>query len=551
MLATFWRCLLFLVAVCPALLPAQSLGGLLSGKSATAAAQADDPLQRGTPRSAVRAFLQACHNQNYEQAAAYLDLQNVPSRERATQGPELAKRLAAILDRDSHFELSNLSDAPAGALAGRELLISVPGSSGNVSLYLQRESKQGVEIWLVAPDSVERLPETSAMDERSGLEKHLPPLLVSTQLLGTAAWVWFALALAMVILSLASRLLSRLVIAIFAPLVKRYDDSLHAYRLEAFIEPLRLLLSASVFRAVIEFLDPSALLRDYLLKGLTALFAFGAALLIMRIIDVISDQLQSRLNSRERALTYSVLPLGMRLLKVLVFCIFALFTLAGWGYNTNTILAGLGVGGLAVALAAQKTIENFFGGVSLITDRPVLVGDFCQFGGQVGTVEDIGLRSTRIRTLDRTLVTIPNSQFSTMTLENYSRRDQMWFHPALKLRRDTTSERVAQFMEKMTEILKNDPMVSLGGVPVRFMKIGEQSLQIDIFAYVLTADFDEFLRQQSKLLLEIMKAAEEAGISFALPIAESITITPPAAGPGDNAATGPSTTQITAQTPDG
>ena len=242
----------------------------------------------------------------------------------------------------------------------------------------------------------------------------------------------------------------------------------------------------------------------------------------MRIIDVILDQIQTRLNSRERALTYSVLPLGVRVLKIIIFCIFALLTLSGWGYNTDTILAGVGVGGLAVALAAQKTIENFFGGVSVITDRPVLVGDFCQFGGQVGTVEDIGLRSTRIRTLDRTIVTIPNSQFSTMTLENYSRRDRMWFHPTLKLRRGTNSAQVASFMDKMTEILKNDPMVSIGGVPLRFTKIDDQSLHIEIFAYVLTDDFDKFLAQQSKLLLEIMKAGEESGISFAMPIVESI-----------------------------
>src|ERR1700732_5482306 len=110
-----------------------------------------------------------------------------------------------------------------------------------------------------------------------------------------------------------------------------------------------------------------------------------------------------------QAVSYSVLPLGRQVLKLSLFLIAILGVLSVWGYNTNTILAGVGVGGLAVALAAQKTIENLFGGMSVITDRPVLVGDFCQFGGQVGTVEDIGLRSTRIRTLERTLVTVPNS----------------------------------------------------------------------------------------------------------------------------------------------
>jgi MscS family membrane protein len=180
------------------------------------------------------------------------------------------------------------------------------------------------------------------------------------------------------------------------------------------------------------------------------------------------------------------------------------------------------VGGLAVALAAQKTIENFFGGVSVLTDRPVLVGDFCQFGGQVGTVEDIGLRSTRIRTLDRTLVTIPNSQFSTMTLENYSRRDQMWFHPTLHLSRETPADKVELFMEKIIEVLKNDPLISIGGVPLRFSKIDDQALNIDIFAYVLTDNFDKFLAAQTKLLLEFLRVSEQTGISFAIPIVESV-----------------------------
>ena len=167
------------------------------------------------------------------------------------------------------------------------------------------------------------------------------------------------------------------------------------HRLEMLIEPLRLLVSVSVFRGLLEFISTSALLRDYLLKLLILLFTLGVAALVMRIVDLISDQSCRGMNSRERALSYSVLPLGIRFIKICIFCIAILFVLAAWGYNTNTILAGLGVGGLAVALAAQKTIENLFGSISVITDRPVLVGDLCQFGGQMGTVEDIGLRSTR------------------------------------------------------------------------------------------------------------------------------------------------------------
>jgi MscS family membrane protein len=518
---------LLLALCCPAL-PAQSLSALFSGNSGKSASAAPvDPLGRGTPRTAVQSFLEACHNERYVEAARFLDLQNMPSKKRNTAGPELAKDLADLLDRDAHFEIGQLSDAPTGTAGDglpqdRDQLISVALNGSNTTLYLERENIQSNPIWLVSQDSAAKLSQLSALEQESPLEQKLPEFLVANKLLGTSLWIWIGLVAAALILSLVSGLLSRIVIALFKPIARRYANTLHSYRLETFTEPLRLLLSVTVFRAVIEFLDPSALLRDYLLKLLTLLFALGAASLLMRIIDVIFDQIQSRLNARERALTYSVLPLGARLLKVFIICVFILFTLSGWGYNTTTILAGVGVGGLAVALAAQKTIENFFGGVSVITDRPVLVGDFCQFGGQVGTVEDIGLRSTRIRTLARTLVTIPNSQFSTMTLENYSRRDRMWFHPTLHLRRDTPADKVEIFMEKIIEVLKDDPLISIGGVPLRFSKIDEQAFNIEIFAYVLTDDFDKFLATQTKLLLEFLRVSERTGIAFAIPIVESV-----------------------------
>lgn len=513
-------------------LAAQGLSGLFSNKSnSPPESKPTDPLQRDTPRNAIRAFLQACHEERYVQASLYLDLQNLSPRQRTTQGPELAKQLADLLDRDVHFEIGQLSDSPTGFLSDglssdRDRLVSLVANGKHIDLYLEHETRSSGDIWLVSEDSIARLPELTEFEQESKWEGKLPDVLVSVKFLGTSLWIWIALVFSAVILSLVSRLLSRFVIVLSKPIAKRYAKPLHTYRLETFIEPLRLLVSVSVFRALIEFLAPSALLRDYLIKLLILLFALGAASLLMRIIDVIFDHVQSRFDAHERALMYSILPLGVRVLKVIVFCIFVLFTLSGWGYNTNAILAGVGVGGLAVALAAQKTIENLFGGFSVISDRPVLVGEVCQFGGQLGTVEDIGLRSTRIRTLDRTLVTIPNSQFSTMTLENYSRRDRMWFHPTLRIRKDTPSHLVPIFMDRITEVLRTEPMISIGAVPLRFTKIDEQSLNIDVFAYVLSDSADKFLEVQNKLLLEFLKVGETSGVSFALPIAESLTITP-------------------------
>jgi MscS family membrane protein len=309
--------------------------------------------------------------------------------------------------------------------------------------------------------------------------------------------------------------------------VHRFDSDLRAARLEAFVAPLRMLVSVVVFRALMETVDPSALLRDYLLRLLALLFSLGAAVLAMRMADTIADQIVARLDARERAISYSILSLGVRVVKICIFCAAVLFILDNWGYNTNTILAGVGVGGLAIALAAQKTLENLFGGISLISDRPVLVGETCIFGGQQGTIEDIGLRSTRVRTLDRTLVTIPNSSFSTMTLENLSRRDKLWFHPTLRLRRDTPPERVHEFMEALQKILEEHPMVDAAGVPLRFTKISDQALELDIFAYVKTPEYNEYLKVQTELLLQFLEASLEIGVGFAVPLTESLNVTVP------------------------
>jgi len=216
-----------------------------------------------------------------------------------------------------------------------------------------------------------------------------------------------------------------------------------------------------------------------------------------------------------------VLPLGRQVLKLTIFLIAILAVLNAWGYNTNAILAGVGVGGIAVALAAQKTIEDLFGGVSVISDRPVLVGDVCRFGDRTGTVMHIGLRSTRIRTPDRTVVSIPNGQFATMTLENISGRDKIWFHPTLNLRRDTTSGQLLQVLASLREILTTHPKVETGKIPVRFIGVGAYSLDVEVMAYVKTVDFDEFLAVQQELLLRILQAVEQAGTRLAVPLQES------------------------------
>jgi MscS family membrane protein len=288
--------------------------------------------------------------------------------------------------------------------------------------------------------------------------------------------------------------------------------------------PLRVLLAVAGFRAALELAPPATLSRVFIERSLAMILALGLAWAGAAVVDLFAERWRGRLDPRVHGVSYSVLPLGRQILKLSLFVFALLSVISAWGYNTSTILAGLGVGGLAVALAAQKTIENLFGGISVIGDRPVLVGDVCRFGNETGTVMHIGLRSTRIRTADRTMISIPNSQFSSMALENLSVRDKIWFHPTLNLRRDTTSAQLLEVLSSVREILKAYPKTETGGLPIRFVGVGPYSLDMEVDAYIKTVDYDEFLALRQDLLLRILQAVEKAGTALAVPLQESFKL---------------------------
>jgi MscS family membrane protein len=179
------------------------------------------------------------------------------------------------------------------------------------------------------------------------------------------------------------------------------------------------------------------------------------------------------------------------------------------------VIAGLGVGGLALGLAARPTLENLIGGLTLYADRPVRVGDVCKFGGEFGMVEEIGLRSTRIRAMDRTLITVPNADFSDMVLTNFTRRDQSLLNTTIALRQDTTVAQIETILAGITELLGANPDVNGEGMRVRFQEIGPYALGIGVRAYVRTTHISEFLVVQEGILFGIMKVIEAAGARIA------------------------------------
>ena len=189
----------------------------------------------------------------------------------------------------------------------------------------------GRNLWVVSADSVIHIPQLAAAVEESPIEKRLPTVLVANRIIGTPLWIWMALFLATILVALISRLLARAFLSLVRPITNRYASKLHLKRLESFITPLRLMLSVALLRTCIEFIGPSALLRDALLKLLALVGIWAIASLLMGIVDVISDTIIARLDVRERAVSYSVLPLLVRSAKIILGFLAILWVLGAWG----------------------------------------------------------------------------------------------------------------------------------------------------------------------------------------------------------------------------
>jgi len=213
----------------------------------------------------------------------------------------------------------------------------------------------------------------------------------------------------------------------------------------------------------------------------------------------------------------TILRIGARLVGIVLVAVIAVAGLRQLGADLIPLLAGLGVGGLAVALAAQRTFANLIGSLILFVNKPARVGDFLRYGDQIGTVESIGLLSTRIRSLERTLVTVPNAQFSEMQLDNFTARDQRLFTTTLQLRYETTPEQMRYVLASLRELLLGHPMVTPEPARVRFSSFGAYSKDVEVFAYLRCRDHDVFCATREDLLLRIDQIVADAGTGFAFP----------------------------------
>ena len=242
-----------------------------------------------------------------------------------------------------------------------------------------------------------------------------------------------------------------------------------------------------------------------------------AAWIIWHLVRLVTEGLISSPWITLKRIEPDVLRTMAQILGVFFVIILILEGANSFGLPIIGLLAGSGIGGIAIALAAQSTIENFIAGTALLLDRPVAVGDLCRLGDKIGRIERIGLRSTRIRGLDSALTTIPNKEIANMEIVNLDKRYQMLLRATIGLRYETTPDQLRFILSKFKELLVNHSRISNDPARVRFIGLGEYSLNVEIFAYVQTAEWDTFLEIREELLLRTMQIVTDAGSSFAFP----------------------------------
>jgi MscS family membrane protein len=494
----------------------------LPSRAQTPTAASPDALGRDNPRSAVTGFLLACRNEDYQRAADYLDLRHLSAKNRDARGPALARGMEAILNSSADFSVLHLSQNSEGdysdsADSTRQHVANILRNGERVTLDLARVTlKSGFPpVWLFSSDTVAAIPQLTPSAAPPAIAHYLPPFLVHEAVLETPLWKWLTLALDVMILVALGSLFDRLLRYLAGLVGKRFSVKGQIPVAEIAIGPVRVVLSLAVFRAALQFIDVSAVARLYIDRILALILVSSITYFLIKFVELLLARVEAALNVRQRYASRSMLHLIRRAANVTIVVLAALLILSNWGYNTTTLVAGLGVGGIAVALAAQQTIANVFAGVSVIGDQPVRIGDFGKFGDLTGVVEDIGMRSTRIRTSARTVVTVPNSSFAGLNIENYSLRDKMLFETTLAIKRSTPEEQVQQLMAALKHILENNKSIEAGQSIVRIISLTSAAVNVEVFCYVLTSDWNQFCSIQGELFLAINEVLKSASVELA------------------------------------
>jgi len=477
-----------------------------------------DKLDRGVPRTAVGGYFGAVKKNDFETAAEYLDLRNMPRGYSQSDGPELARQLKVVLDRALWVDMDILSIDPNGHSddglpSYRDFVGRISLNDDKVDVLVQRVPRgDGIYIWKFSSATVREIPKLYREYGYGIWGEKLYLSLPDYRFLTLQTWQWILLSF----IVLGAYIIAFIPTYIFGWLLRRKGTDQSRIWSRFITGPFRWLIVVGIGYHWIDIIHPSVETRA-LLRAKTTITII-IVWVLLSVVDIFKAHWAEKLrrNGREHAIV--LLRPAATAVKITIIIIGLLVWLDNIGYKVSTLLAGLGIGGIAIALAAQKSLENLIGAATLYMATPVRVGDFCRYGDKLGTVEEIGLRSTRIRTLDRTVVSVPNAEFAAMPLENFADREKIRFNPKLHLRYGTTPQQLSKIITEIEKLLNQHTRVAEEPNIARFVGFGTYSLEINVLAFVMTTDYLEYMEIAEELNMRILEVIDAAGAELATPV---------------------------------
>lgn len=482
-----------------------------------------DSLDRRTPRGTVSGFISAVAKENYQRAARYLNIDRKLRKKRNAE--KLAQGLQQLLDQNgSILPYTLISDNYEGHLSdnlGPNIDKVGTAIINNESIDIVLEStqdKNGAPLWLFSTQTVESIPLPVKEELATPLiTKILPKVLIEKKWGGVPIGHWIISVFLVFLAYFIAWSVTRILIFCISKIWKAAQVEPTYGIVKAFSRPVQLFFAVWIFVFATEQADISIIVRQRLSSLSVIFYILAVLLLIWQLLDAGSKITQRNLAKRGNQAGVSAILFLRRAAKIAMVFLAVIAILDTFGFNVTTGIAALGIGGIALALGAQKTVENFVGSVTLIADQPVRLGDFCRVGQVVGTVEQIGMRSTQIRTNDRTIVSIPNGEFAALQIENFTHRDKFFFGPSFYFRLDSTPDQIRYLLVEMRAILYAHPKVDTIPARVRFVSATHEGLKFEIFSYINAVDFDMFLEVQEDLYLHLLDVIKQSGTELARP----------------------------------
>ena len=480
-----------------------------------------DEHNRSTPRSSLLALADAIEAKDYEHALNYLDLRNLPfstdDQQLNQTGTDLVKKLSIVARRAMTISLEDLSNDPLGHKddglpSYRDRITTIKTANGPVDILMQRVPRgDGVFVWKVSNATVALIPELNDEFGYGVIGEKLSEIFPSYVISGFELWQLVM----MTIILLIGYAVAHAVTFILIKFLQK-NPRFNKQRVQKFIVgPLRLLIVVMFFRANFDMIAPTIVARAIFETKTVSIIAI--LWVLMGVIDLIIYRFAEHMQRNGQTDAVVLLKPAATAAKLILIIIAIISWMDNLGYQVTTLIAGLGVGGVAVALAAQKSLENMIGSIIIYTSQPVRVGDFCKFDNTLGTVEEIGLRATQLRTLTRTVVHIPNALFAAGMIENLTQRDKILYRTRLRLSYKDTPEQVRQVLTKIRELINQHEAIDEENSRVRFFEFGDYAQELDFYAYIKTQDFTEYLEHREDINLKINDIVASVGVKLVIP----------------------------------